>query len=39
MFACLLLLAFTGVAIFGLTSFISWLLLHRWHDSALARDR
>ncbi|WP_240476705.1 ABC transporter permease [Geminicoccus roseus] len=39
MFACLLLLAFTGVAIFGLTSFISWLLLHRWHDSARARER
>ena len=39
MFACLLLLAFTGVAIFGLTSLVSWLLLHRWHDSALARER
>ena len=39
MFGCLFLLALTGVAIFGLTSLISWILLHRWHDSALARER
>jgi len=29
---------FTGVAIFGITSFISWLVLHRWHESAVRRE-
>ena len=28
----------TGVAIFGLTSLISWLTLHRWHESAVRRE-
>ena len=34
----LVLLMITGVAIFALTSLISWLLLHRWHESALKRE-
>lgn len=38
MFACLVLLSGTGVAMFGLTSFISWAVLHRWHESALRRE-
>jgi len=33
MFAALFLFAATGVAIFGLFSFISWLLLRRWHEA------
>ena len=32
MFAALSLLAATGVAIFGLSSFVSWLVLRRWHE-------
>ena len=38
MFAALIMLTFTGVAIFGITSFISWLVLHRWHESAVRRE-
>jgi len=38
LFAALLLLTATGVAIFAVTSFISWLVLHRWHESALKRE-
>ena len=38
MFAALIMLTFTGVAIFGVTSFISWLTLHRWHESAVRRE-
>lgn len=38
LYAALVLLMITGVAIFALTSFISWLLLHRWHESALKRE-
>jgi NitT/TauT family transport system permease protein len=38
LFAALILLTFTGVAIFGVTSFISWLVLHRWHESAVRRE-
>lgn len=38
LYAALLLLMFTGVAIFALTSFVSWLLLHRWHESAVKRE-
>ena len=37
MFAALLLLSFTGVVIFAMTSLLSHLLLRRWHDSAVAR--
>lgn len=38
MFAALLMLTGTGVAIFGITSLISWLVLHRWHESAVRRE-
>jgi NitT/TauT family transport system permease protein len=38
LFAALLLLVVAGVAIFAVTSFISWLVLHRWHESALRRE-
>jgi NitT/TauT family transport system permease protein len=38
LFAALILLTGTGVAIFGLTSLISWLTLHRWHESAIKRE-
>lgn len=38
MFAALILLTGTGVAIFGFTSLISWLVLHRWHESAVRRE-
>jgi NitT/TauT family transport system permease protein len=38
MFAAPILLTLTGVAIFGITSFISWLALHRWHESAVRRE-
>ncbi|MEO5805487.1 ABC transporter permease [Devosia sp.] len=38
MFVALLMLCGTGIAIFGLTSFISWLTLHRWHESAIKRE-
>ena len=34
MFAALALIAVVGVAIFALTSFVSWLMLRKWHDSA-----
>jgi NitT/TauT family transport system permease protein len=38
LFAALLLLTGAGVAIFALTSFIAWLVLHRWHESAARRE-
>ncbi len=38
MFAALLLIAATGVAIFTALSFLSHVLLHKWHESALARE-
>jgi len=38
LYAALVLLMVTGVAIFALTSLISWVLLHRWHESALKRE-
>ncbi len=38
MFAALVLLTGTGIAIFGLTSLIAWLSLRRWHESALKRE-
>lgn len=39
LFAALVLLTATGVLIFALTSFIGWLVLHRWHESAIRRER
>lgn len=38
LYAALFLLTFAGVAIFGVTSFITWLVLHRWHESAVRRE-
>lgn len=38
LFAALILLTSTGIAIFGITSFIAWLSLHRWHESAVRRE-
>ncbi|PDT07897.1 ABC transporter permease [Rhizobium sp. M1] len=38
LFAALLMLSLLGVAIFAATSFISWLALHRWHESSLKRE-
>jgi NitT/TauT family transport system permease protein len=38
MYAGLVLLSLTGVLIFAAFSFLSWLLLHRWHDSAAKRE-
>jgi NitT/TauT family transport system permease protein len=38
LFAALLMLSLLGVAIFSITSFISWASLHRWHESSLKRE-
>ncbi len=38
LFAALVLLSFTGVAIFGATSLLSHLLLRKWHESAVKRE-
>lgn len=38
LFAALFMLSMLGVAIFAATSFISWLSLHRWHESSLKRE-
>jgi NitT/TauT family transport system permease protein len=39
MYAALILLAGSGVVIYGITSLISHLALRRWHESALGRER
>jgi NitT/TauT family transport system permease protein len=38
MFAALILLSIAGIAIYGVLSLVSYLLLRRWHDSARAPD-
>jgi NitT/TauT family transport system permease protein len=38
LFAALALLGVTGVAIFAGLSLLEWLLLRRWHESAVSRD-
>lgn len=38
LFAALLLLSLLGIAIFALTSFISWLALRKWHESSIKRE-
>jgi NitT/TauT family transport system permease protein len=38
MFAALALIAVVGVAIFALTSLLSWLMLRKWHESAIRRE-
>jgi NitT/TauT family transport system permease protein len=37
-YAALVLLCLSGIVIFLLLSFVSHLLLHRWHESALKRE-
>lgn len=39
MFAALILIAATGIVIYATLSFFSWLLLHKWHESALKREQ
>jgi NitT/TauT family transport system permease protein len=39
MFAALILLSITGVAMFFALSLVSHLLLRRWHESAIERER
>jgi NitT/TauT family transport system permease protein len=39
MFAALALLSVTGIVIFFVLSLLSYLLLRRWHESALTQDR
>lgn len=39
MFAALLIIACTGVVIFATLSFISHMLLRKWHESALKREQ
>jgi NitT/TauT family transport system permease protein len=34
LFAALVLITVTGVALFTMASFVAWLALRRWHDSA-----
>jgi len=38
MFAALVLISLTGIAIYLALSALSYLLLHRWHDSARSRE-
>jgi len=38
MFAALMLLSITGIAIFALLSWLTYLALRRWHESAIVRE-
>ncbi|PWK56047.1 ABC transporter permease [Silicimonas algicola] len=38
MFAALTLIVVTGVAIYLVLSWVTWMLLRKWHESALKRD-
>jgi len=38
MFAALMLLSITGIAIFALLSWLTHLALRRWHESAIVRE-
>jgi NitT/TauT family transport system permease protein len=38
MFAALLLLSFTGIVIYGVLALTSYLVLRRWHESALGKE-
>lgn len=38
LFAALVLIVVTGVAIYLALSWLSWLLLHKWHESAVRRE-
>jgi NitT/TauT family transport system permease protein len=39
MYAALVLLSLSGIMIYALTSLLSWVVLHRWHESAVRRER
>ena len=39
MYAALVLLSLSGIMIYALTSLLSWMALHRWHESAVRRER
>ena len=39
MFAALILVSLTGIAIFMVLSWVQYILLRKWHESALKRDR
>ncbi|MEM9107676.1 MAG: ABC transporter permease subunit, partial [Pseudomonadota bacterium] len=39
MFSALFLIAVTGVLIYAALGFLSHLLLHKWHESAIRRER
>lgn len=39
MFAALILIAVTGIIIYALLSLLSYLLLRKWHESAVKRER
>jgi len=38
MFAAIILISLTGVVIFMFMTFLSWLFLHKWHESAVKRE-
>jgi len=38
MFAAIILISLTGVLIFMFMTFLSWLFLHKWHESAIKRE-
>jgi NitT/TauT family transport system permease protein len=38
MFAALVLVILTGVAIYLVLSWLTWFLLHKWHESAVSRE-
>lgn len=38
MFAALILISLTGIAIYLATNWVSWVFLHKWHDSAVKRE-
>ena len=39
LFAALFMISMTGIAIFMMTSLLSHLILRRWHESAMSRER
>lgn len=39
MFAAIILISVTGVMIFMFMTFLSWLFLHKWHESAIKREQ
>ena len=38
MFAAIILISMAGVVIFMFMTFLSWLFLHKWHESAIKRE-